>query len=101
MHAIGIMSEMRRHLIVFYTLVIILIISGRYAYTHCEWDWVSRIAAVGVILGIVIERWNVLTGRLDSVEARPPERLPIILLCVGTFVAGFGELIGRSLIGCS
>ena len=95
------MEPMRRHLIVFYTLIIILIISGRYAYTHCEWDWVSRIAAVGVILGIVIERWNVLVGGLDSIQTRPPERLPIILLCVGTFIAGFGELVGRSLFGCS
>lgn len=92
---------MRRHLIVFYTLVIILIISGRYAYSHCEWDWVSRIAAVGVILGIVIERWNVLSGRSVAVQAGPPERLPIILLCVGTFIAGFGELVGRSLLGCN
>ena len=92
---------MRRHLIVFYTLVIILIISGRYAYSHCEWDWVSRIAAVGVILGIVIERWNVLSGRSVAVQAAPPERLPIILLCVGTFIAGFGELVGRSLLGCN
>jgi hypothetical protein len=92
---------MRRHLIVFYTLLIILIISGRYAYTHCEWDWVSRVAAVGVILGIVIERWNVLAGRSTSFHASPPERLPIILLCVGTFIAGFGGPLGRTLVGCS
>lgn len=92
---------MRRHLIVFYTLVIILIISGRYAYTHCDWEWVSRISALGVILGIVIERWNVLAGRPEAARTQPTERLPIILLCLGTFVAGFGGLIGRSLIGCS
>lgn len=92
---------MRRHLIVFYTLAIILIISGRYAYSHCEWDWVSRIAAVGVILGILIERWKVLTGKTAAVQSAPPERLPIILLCVGTFIAGFGELAGRSIFGCS
>jgi len=90
---------MRRHLIVFYTLLIILIISGRYAYTHCEWDWVSRVAAVGVILGIVIERWNVLAGRPASHASRP-ERMPIILLLLGTFIAGFGGLLGRSLVGC-
>jgi hypothetical protein len=95
------MRFMRRHLIVFYTLAIILIISGRYAYTHCEWDWVSRIAAVGVILGIVIERWNVLTGQPAVVQTAPAERLPIILLCAGTFIAGFGELAGRSIFGCS
>ena len=95
------MRFMRRHLIVFYTLAIILIISGRYAYTHCEWDWVSRIAAVGVILGIVIERWNVLTGQPAVGQTAPAERLPIILLCAGTFIAGFGELAGRSIFGCS
>lgn len=95
------MRPMRRHLIVFYTLVIILIISGRYAYTHCEWDWVSRVAAVGVILGIVIERWNVLRGRPAMVQAAPAERLPIVLLCIGTFIAGFGGLLGQSLLGCN
>jgi uncharacterized membrane protein len=95
------MQGMRRHLIVFYTLIIVLIISGRYAYTHCEWEWVSRIAAVGVILGIVIEQWNVLTGQPAPVEAKQRDRLPIILLCVGTFIAGFGGLLGRSLLGCS
>lgn len=91
---------MRRHLIVFYTLVIILIISGRYAYTHCDWDWVSRVSALGVILGIVIERWHVLIGSPASAQTQPAERLPIILLCVGTFIAGFGGLLGRSLFGC-
>lgn len=94
------MRTMRRHLIVFYTVVIILIISGRYAYAHCDWDWVSRVAAIGVIIGIVIERWYVLTGRAAGAQAGPPERLPIILLCVGTFIAGFGGLLGRSLLGC-
>jgi hypothetical protein len=93
---------MRRHLIVFYTVIIILIISGRYAYTHCEWDWVSRVSAIAVILGIVIERWNVLVGKpMLAAEVRPPERLPIILLCIGTFIAGFGELLGRSIFGCA
>ena len=90
---------MKRHLIVFYTVVIVLIVSGRYAYTHCEWDWVSRVSAVGVILGIVIESWYVLTGRPQAVTVATG-RLPIILLCVGTFIAGFGELLGKTLIGC-
>ena len=90
---------MKRHLIVFYTVVIVLIVSGRYAWTHCEWDWVSRVSAVGVILGIVIESWYVLTGKPQAVTATTG-RLPIILLCIGTFIAGFGELLGKTLIGC-
>lgn len=90
---------MKRHLIVFYTVVIVLIVSGRYAWTHCEWDWVSRVSAVGVILGIVIESWYVLTGKPQAVTVATG-RLPIILLCIGTFIAGFGELLGKTLIGC-
>ena len=91
---------MKRHLIVFYTVVIVLLVSGRYAWTHCEWDWVSRVCAVGVILGIAIECWHVLIGKPDSQPAVAPGRLPIILLCVGTFIAGFGELLGKTFIGC-
>ena len=90
---------MKRHLIVFYTVVIVLLVSGRFAWTHCEWDWVSRISAAGVILGIVIERWNVLIGRPDPAPG-VTGRLPIILLCIGTFIAGFGGLLGKILIGC-
>jgi hypothetical protein len=90
---------LKRHLIVFYTVIIVLIVSGRYAWTHCEWDWVSRVSAVGVILGIVIERWHVLTGQPDPAPVATG-RLPIILLCIGTFIAGFGGLLGRTFIGC-
>jgi hypothetical protein len=91
---------MKRHLIVVYTLAIILVISGRYAWSHCEWDWVSRISAMGVILGIVIERWDVLSGKQVTVETQPTDRLSILLLCAGTFIAGFGELLGRMAFGC-
>lgn len=91
---------MKRHLIVFYTVVIVLIVSGRYAWTHCEWDWVSRVSAVGVILGILIERWNVLIGKHQLLPEAAAGRLPIILLCIGTFIAGFGGLLGKTLIGC-
>lgn len=98
---------MKRHLIVFYTVAIILILSGRYAWANCEWDWVSRISSVGVILGIVIERWNVLAGKpapapAAVVTADPySQRLPILLLCIGTFIAGFGEYLGRTVFGCA
>jgi hypothetical protein len=91
---------MKRHLIVFYTLAIVLILSGRYAWSHCEWDWVSRVSALGVILGIVIERWNVLIGKPDIDAGSSAGRLPIILLCLGTFIAGFGGPLGKTIFGC-
>jgi hypothetical protein len=98
---------MKRHLIVFYTVAIVLVLSGRYAWANCEWDWVSRISAIGVILGIVIERWNVLIGRpIPAAQANLSpdlysQRLPILLLCAGTFIAGFGEVLGRTVFGCA
>lgn len=91
---------MKSHLIVFYVVVIVLILSGRYAWTHCEWDWVARMSSVGVILGIVIDRWNVLIGKPEPMPTAPTGRLPIVLLCIGTFVAGFGELLGEAVFGC-
>jgi hypothetical protein len=97
---------MKRHLIVFYTVAIVLILSGRYAWANCEWDWVSRISAAGVIIGIVIERWHVLVGRPTPQPALPStdlysQRVPILLLCLGTFIAGFGEVLGRTVFGCA
>src|SRR5512146_1259033 len=99
---------MKRHLVVFYTVVIVLILSGRYAWAHCEWDWVSRVSSIGVIVGIVIEGWGLLTakkteGSAFSLSDRTltSARLVIIILCVGTFVAGFGELLGRWAFGCA
>lgn len=95
---------MKRHLIVFYTVAIILVLSGRYAWANCEWDWVSRISAMGVILGIVIERWYVLVGKPEAAAGAPSiysQRVPILLLCLGTFIAGFGEVLGRTVFGCA
>ena len=91
---------MKRHLIVLYTLIIVLLLSGRYAWSHCEWDWVSRISSVGVIIGILIERWNVLAGKQVTIATQPTDRLSILLLCVGTFIAGFGEFLGKLVFAC-
>jgi hypothetical protein len=96
---------MKRHLIIIYTVIIILVISGRYAWLHCQWDWVSRVSALAVIIGILIEHWNVLIGktvREPNIEvSATSERLAILMLCLGTFLAGFGEMFGRLAFGCS
>lgn len=98
---------MKRHLIIIYTVIIILVISGRYAWLHCEWGWVSRISALAVIVGILIERWEALMGSKKPASestAQPPaasERLAILMLCFGTFLAGFGEILGKLAFGCS
>jgi len=96
---------MKRHLITTYTVIIILVISGRYAWLHCQWGWLSRISALAVIIGILIEHWDVLVGKAARQPANQPsansERLAILMLCFGTFLAGFGEILGRLAFGCS
>lgn len=96
---------MKRHLIIIYTVIIILVISGRYAWLHCQWDWVSRISALAVIVGILIERWDTIMGkapRESTVQlTATSERFTILMLCLGTFLAGFGELLGKLAFGCS
>jgi len=99
---------MKRHLVISYTVVIVLLLSGRYAWAHCEWDWVSRVSSIAVIIGILIEGWELLTAKkgggstfalTDRTVASA--RVVVIILCVGTFIAGFGELIGRWAFGCA
>lgn len=96
---------MKRHLITTYTVIIVLLISGRYAWLHCQWDWLSRISALAVIIGILIEHWDVLVGKAARQPAIQPsvnsERVAILMLCLGTFLAGFGEILGRLTFGCS
>jgi|SRR5512143_2679 hypothetical protein len=99
---------MKRHLVIFYTVIIVLIISGRYAWQHCEWDWISRVAAIAVIVGILIEGWELLAAKKSDSPAftlsdrtLTSARMVIIILCLGTFVAGFGELLGKWAFGCA
>lgn len=94
---------MKRHLIIIYTVIIILVISGRYAWLHCQWDWVSRISALAVIIGILIEHWGIIIGKPAPAaqSSLNSERLAILMLCLGTFLAGFGEMFGKLAFGCS
>jgi len=99
---------MKRHLVISYTVVIVLILAGRYAWLHCQWDWLSRVSSIAVILGILIESWDLLTVKKSdgptfaSVNrALGSTRTVVIILCLGTFIAGFGDLIGSWAFGCA
>lgn len=99
---------MKRHAIVFYTIVILLILAGRYAWLHCEWGWVARVSAIAVIIAILIEGWGILSARssddvalLQSYKTVASARIAIIILCVGIFIAGFGEMLGKAAFGCA
>ena len=99
---------MKRHAIVFYTSVILMILAGRYAWQHCEWGWVARVSAIGVIIAILIEGWRILTARsnedvalLQGYQTVTSARMAILILCIGIFIAGFGEMLGKAVFGCA
>lgn len=99
---------MKRHIIIFYTVLIVVVLSGRYAWQHCSWDWLSRVSALAVVAGILIHSWEVFVPSKDSnptvysaQRSLTSARLAIIALCLATLFAGFGELIGKSIFGCA
>ena len=102
------LPAVKRQLIVLYTCVILMILAGRYAWLHCEWGLIARISAIGVIIAILIEGWNILTARntddvalLRGYQTVTSARMAIIILCVAIFIAGFGEMLGKAALGCA
>ena len=51
---------MKRHLIVFYVVIVVLLMAGRFAWQNCSWDILSRVSAAAVLLSTLIIGWNVI-----------------------------------------
>jgi len=99
---------MKRNLILFYTIVILLLLAGRYAWKSCEWEWVSSVTAFAIIIATLIESWAILRARPDeggtitlSGQALVSVQISILLLCVGIIIAGFGDVLGKLAFGCA
>lgn len=98
---------MKRHLIVFYIVVVVLLMAGRYAWQHCTWELLSSVSAVAVIAATLIESWQILRtkpGGGESItlsgQALASARIAILVICVGMLIAGFGDVLGKSVFGC-
>lgn len=98
---------MKRNLVLLYTVVILLILVGHYAWKNCQWGWVSSTGAVAVIIATLIEGWDILRAKPSgagitlSGQALTSVQISILLLCVGTLIAGFGDVLGNWAFGCS
>jgi hypothetical protein len=98
---------MKRHIIIFYTVLIVLVIAGRYAWQHCEWEWISRVSSLAAVGGILIQSWEVFLPGKDNPTIYSAQRsltsarLAIIVLCLATLLAGFGALAGKTIFGCA
>jgi hypothetical protein len=98
---------MKRHLIVLYVVVVVLLMAGRYAWQHCVWELLSSVSAAAVIASTLIIGWKIIRLRPeagDEIILRgdllAAARIAILVLCVGMLIAGFGDVFGKWAFGC-
>lgn len=98
---------MKRHLIVLYVVVVVLLMAGRFAWQNCVWELMSSVSAAAVIASTLIIGWKVIRLRPDQGdeltlrgEMLAAVRTAIIVLCIGMLFAGFGDVLGKTIFGC-
>ena len=98
---------MKRHLIVFYVFVIVLLLAGRLAWQNCTWEILSSVSSAAIIAAILVIGWRVIRLRPESGdeitlkgEVLATTRIAIVVICVGVLITGFGDVFGRYMFGC-
>jgi hypothetical protein len=98
---------MKRHLIVLYIVVVVLLMAGRFAWQNCVWEMLSSVSAAAVIASTLIIGWKVIRMKPDEGDelmlrgdVLAAARIAIFVLCLGMPFAGFGDVIGKSVFGC-
>ena len=98
---------MKRHLIVFYVVVVVLLMAGRFAWQNCAWDILSRVSAGAVLASTLIIGWDVIRKQPqanDEVVLRgellSAARTALLVLCLGMVVAMAGDLAAKWAFGC-
>jgi hypothetical protein len=98
---------MKRHLIVLYVSVVVLLLAGRMAWQNCIWEIMSAVSSAAIVAAILIIGWRVIRMRPDSGdelmlrgELLATTRVTMIVICIGVLIAGFGDVFGKTLFGC-
>jgi len=98
---------MNRHSIAVLATIGIVFVSGFMSYFSCNWSTFSRAGALIIVSGIVIEYWQVLkTFKADdmpfwrSQEAHESARVAILLVCLGTVISSYGDMLGNEVKRC-
>ena len=101
------MLRMKRHLIVLYVMIIVLLLAGRYAWQHCAWDIIASVSSTGIIAAILIVGWRVVHLRPEAGdelvlkgELLATVRVSLVVICIGVLIAGYGDVFGRWMFGC-
>ncbi len=98
---------MKRHMIVLYVSVIVLVLAGHTAWKNCMWELLSSVSSAAIIVAILIIGWRVIRMRPEAGdeimlngELLATTRTVLIVICIGVLIAGFGDTFGRYLFGC-
>jgi hypothetical protein len=98
---------MKRHLIVFYLFLVVVLLAGRWAWQQCMWDILSSVSSTAIIIAILVIGWRVIRLRPESGdeitlkgELLATTRTAIVVICVGVLIAGYGDAFGRHMFGC-
>ena len=98
---------MKRHLIVFYASVIVLLLAGRIAWQNCVWEIMSSVSSAAIVGAILIIGWRII--RMDPKggdevhlhgELLATTRVAMVVICFGVLIAGFGDVAGKYVFGC-
>jgi hypothetical protein len=98
---------MKRHLIVIYVSIIVLLLAGRTAWQNCMWELLSSVSSAAIIMAVIIIGWRVIRMRPEAGdeillkgELLATTRMVLIVICIGALIAGFGDTFGRHVFGC-
>ncbi len=98
---------MKRHLIVAYISIVVLLLAGHVAWQNCLWEIMSGVSSAAIVASILIIGWRVI--RLDPAageeitlrgELLATTRIAIVVICAGVLIAGFGDVFGKWMFGC-
>jgi hypothetical protein len=98
---------MKRHLIVLYISVVVLLLAGRMAWQHCVWEIMSSVSSAAIVAAILIIGWRVIRMQPDAGEEiilkgelLSTTRAAIVVICIGVLISGFGDVFGKWMFGC-
>lgn len=98
---------MKRHLIVTYVSVVVLLLAGRVAWQNCIWEIMSGVSSAAIVAAIIIIGWRIIRMRPergDEImlrgEVLATTRVALVVICVGVLIAGFGDVFGKWMFGC-
>ncbi len=57
---------MKRHLIVAYVSIIVLLLAGRMAWQNCVWELMSSVSSAAIIIAVLIIGWRIIRLRPNA-----------------------------------